>query len=90
MVTGLRVQLREETAKEFRKTAMEMFGYSKGSLSHAAEKAFGEWIERIEILKEKSHKSPTEKIRGLIRDIKIDSVELQHMASKIIAKKASG
>lgn len=35
----------EEIEKQFRKIAMEKFGYSKGALSKALEEAIKEWIK---------------------------------------------
>lgn len=45
-MTSLRVYLQERTAEEFRKFAMERFGYSKGSISTAAEAAIQQWVSR--------------------------------------------
>lgn len=36
----------EKIEKEFRKLAMEKFGYGKGSLSKALEEAVKEWIKK--------------------------------------------
>jgi hypothetical protein len=37
-----------EVEKEFRKLAMEKFGYGKGSLSKALEEALRHWIKILE------------------------------------------
>lgn len=42
----IRGQVTEEIEKEFRKLAMEKFGYSKGALSKALEEAVREWIKK--------------------------------------------
>jgi hypothetical protein len=41
---GLKVYIEEELEKKFRKLAMEIYGYGKGSLSLAAEDALRRWI----------------------------------------------
>ena len=48
---SLKIIIEDELLKEFRKKAMEKFGYTKGSLSIAAREAIKNW------LKEKSEKS---------------------------------
>lgn len=41
----LKIVLREAVLEKFRKKAMVSFGYSKGSLSMAAEKAIESWLK---------------------------------------------
>jgi len=80
---GLRVQLKEEILEKFRQVAMKVFGYSKGSLSQAAESAIINWLEAIELpYEEELEEDPVEAIEGLLEDLDVDSVELQHNLSK--------
>lgn len=88
MVQSLRIQLKDELARRFRKSAMESFGYHKGALSEAAEVALEDWVKRTNIIQGKKSFSPTDMITGLLKGINIDSVELQHLASKIRIKKS--
>ena len=81
---GLRIQLKDETLEKFRRIAMKVFGYSKGSLSQAAESAITNWLEGIELPSEEEfEEDPVEAIDGLLEELDIDSVELQHNLSKI-------
>ncbi len=80
-MAGIRVQLPEHLERRFRSQAMKRFGYGKGSLSMAAQEAFERWIASVE--KEIMFKGdPVRAIRGLLKDIDVDSVELQHMAKR--------
>ena len=42
---GIKVYIDPKIEEEFRKTAMKIFGYGKGSLSKAAEQAFKKWTQ---------------------------------------------
>ena len=42
----IKFTLSDETEMAFRKKAMERFGYSKGSLSLAAEEAVKQWLAK--------------------------------------------
>ena len=44
----MKVEVPKEIEEKFRKAAMQVFGYSKGSLSKAAEKAFASWTASID------------------------------------------
>lgn len=63
---------------------MRRFGFRKGSLSEAANEAFSMWISMVEQALGFSG-DPVEAIDGLLADIKVDSVELQHEAGKLWA-----
>ena len=86
----IKVQLSEETEKKFREAAMRRFGYAKGALSLAAERALSDWARReretdrvlIEI------GDPVTAIEGLLAHVEKGSVELQHEATKIRARRA--
>ncbi len=89
----LKVQIDEEIERRFRELAMRRFGFGKGSLSEAAKEAFLMWISTFEQALGFS-KDPVEAIDGLLADVKIDSVELQHEAKKLwtlmVVKNVSG
>lgn len=70
---------------------MKRFGYGKGSISRAAEEAIRRWLE-AELRAEKRgfEGDPIKAIEGLLADVNIDSVELQHLAGKIWVRKVLG
>jgi len=86
----IKVQLSEETERKFRETAMRRFGYGKGALSLAAEKALSSWVRReTEVNRLVADiEDPVGAIEGLLAHVKRGSVELQHQASKIRARRA--
>lgn len=94
----IKVQLSEQAEKKFRQAAMKRFGYTKGALSLAAEKALLEWSDK-ELAKEEVSKiihdagisSIVSEIKDVLKHVKgKTSVELQHEASKIRAKRTLG
>jgi len=84
---ALRVQIHEKLERRFRELAMRRFGYAKGALSRAAEEAIMNWISAAEKESLSFEGDPVKAIEGLLSDIDIDSVELQHEAKKIWALK---
>jgi len=87
---SIKVQVSEETERRFRETAMKRFGYEKGALSLAAERALSEWVRR-ERETEKllvDMADPVDAIEGLLSHVKKGSVELQHEAARIRARRA--
>ncbi len=84
---SLRVQVDQKLERKFREAAMKRFGYGKGALSKAAEEAIVKWISTIEKEDLSFEEDPVEAIDGLLSDIDIDSVELQHEAKKIWTRK---
>ena len=82
----------EEVEKRFRKLAMELYGYGRGALSIAAEKALNEWVtkvsEAIEVVGLLD--DPVEAIYGMLSHVKKSGVELQHEAKEIRAGKNLG
>ncbi|MBU0636513.1 hypothetical protein KKE06_05805 [Candidatus Micrarchaeota archaeon] len=79
MMETLKVQLPKEKAQKVRETAMKRFGYSKGSISKALGEALGDWVRKNDAKKEQ--KAPNLGIlRGVLKDLKMSSVELQHKA----------
>jgi hypothetical protein len=87
---SIKVQLSEETEKRFRETAMKRFGYGKGALSVAAEKALSQWAGREKDLDSllEDIGDPVEGIEGMLSHLETDSVTLQHKASQIRARRA--
>ncbi|MCD6513741.1 MAG: hypothetical protein J7L07_02350 [Candidatus Odinarchaeota archaeon] len=77
-MASLKIQIDEKLAKRFREVAMKMFGYSKGSISKAAEASIRNWIDAIEEILQHDVENPVDAIDGLLKDIKVDSVTLQH------------
>ena len=87
-MTGLRLQLRDDLEKRFRETAMKRFGFGKGALTRAAEQAFERWLSTA---KEnvRFEGDPVRAIDGVLREMKLNSVELQHSVRKAWASKVS-
>lgn len=83
---SLRVQIDPRLERKFRETAMKKFGYGKGALSKAAEEAILNWIS---CQKEAPifEGDPVKAIEGLLKDVDVDSVTLQHESHKLWAKK---
>ena len=89
-MAGIKVYVRDDVEEKFRRLAMSVYGYGKGSLSKAAEEAFLWWMKRhesklgeVNILED-----PVAAIRGLLSGVGKRGVELQHEARKIRAVKA--
>jgi hypothetical protein len=84
----LRIYLPEELEKKFRRASMENYGYSRGSLSKAAEEAVRSWVRTREASTNVTvPNEPVKVVRGLLRHVGKSSVELQHESAKIRAKK---
>lgn len=87
----LRVYVPEELEKKFRRLSMECYGYSRGSLSKAAEDAIRSWIRSKEDMRQVEIPSePVKALRGMLRNVKKSSLELQHEAAEVRADKARG
>jgi hypothetical protein len=80
---SLRVQIDQKLERKFREAAMKRFGYGKGALSKAAEEAIIDWVSAIEKEELSFEGDPVDAIDGLLSDVEIDSVKLQHEAKKI-------
>jgi hypothetical protein len=83
---SLRVQIDPKLEQKFRETAMKKFGYGKGALSKAAEEAIVNWVS-TEGEKPIFEGDPVKAIEGLLKDLNVDSVKLQHETQKVWAKK---
>ena len=90
---SLKIQIDEKLAKRFRETAMKMFGYSKETINKAAEACIRNWVDGIEEIEKQRIKDPITAVDGLLADINIGSVELQHkmkdMWTEIVKKNVS-
>jgi hypothetical protein len=80
----LKIQIRKDLEERFREAAMRRFGYKKGALSKAAEEAIEKWLNSIE--EDKFEGDPVEAIRGILSEVEMNSVELQHLAKKLLIK----
>ncbi|MBS7626749.1 hypothetical protein KEJ51_06920 [Candidatus Bathyarchaeota archaeon] len=88
-MAGLRIKISDGLERLFREMAMKRFGYGKGSLSRAAEEAIQNWVSnQLQMEKREFEGDPVKAIEGLLGDVDVDSVELQHLAGKIWVRKA--
>ena len=89
---GIKVYVSDEVEKKFREAAMKLYGYGRGSLSTASEKAFMAWLSQLpEVLDVvEAIEDPVEAIYGMLSHVKKTGVELQHEAKEIRARKALG
>lgn len=87
---SLRLEIDEKLERKFRETAMREFGYGKGSLRKASEMAIKKWVGDRSKRPVKKVDDPVKLIKGGLSKYKgkYTSVELQHEATKIWAKKA--
>lgn len=93
MVLGaIKVYVSDDVERRFRETAMKIYGYGKGSLSIASEKALSQWVSSmagvIDVVD--SIEEPLDAISGLLSEVDADGVELQHAAREIRARRAEG
>ncbi|MCD6470005.1 hypothetical protein J7L29_04320 [Candidatus Bathyarchaeota archaeon] len=86
---GIKVYISDELERKFREAAMRLYGYGKGSLSVACEKAISMWLSQVsEILNiVELIEDPIEAIYGMLPHVKKSGVELQHEARRIRARK---
>jgi hypothetical protein len=84
---SLRVQINPHLEQKFREAAMKRFGYGKGALSKAAEEAIINWVSTAENEPPQFEGDPVKAIEGLLKDVNMDSVTLQHETQKLWAKK---
>lgn len=79
----IRAKINERLERRFRELAMKRFGYGKGALTKAVEEAILNWISSVEKEEVSFEGDPVEAIDGLLSDININSVQLQHIIKKI-------
>ncbi len=77
----VKVKLSDDTEAAFRKSAMETFGYAKGSISAAIEEATKEWVASRPKKAEKAESLAN--FVGVLKHVKKTSVELQHEIGEI-------
>jgi len=87
---GIKVYISDDVERRFREVAMKLYGYRKGSLSVASEKAISAWLSQVSEVLEiaESIEDPVEAIYGILSHVKRTGVELQHEAGEIRVKKA--
>ena len=82
----LRVKIDNKLEHKFREAAKRRFGVAKGAMSKAAEEAIQNWISAIENETVNFESDPVKAIEGLLKDVDVDSVTLQHGTRKLWAK----
>jgi hypothetical protein len=83
----IRAKIDEKLELRFRELAMKRFGYGKGALSKAVEEAVLKWVSSVGDEDIVFEEDPVKAIDGVLSDINIDSVELQHRIRDIWASK---
>ena len=85
---SLRLEIDEELERKFREMAMKKFGYGKGSIKKASESAISKWVGERQKKTLKKVDDPVKLIEGAIpKKGRAGSVELQHEATKLWAKR---
>ncbi len=89
VMRDMKIYLPDDLEREFKKQSMEAFGYGRGSISKAATEAIQRWTSEHEKAQQDypPPKDPVKALRGLLKDVKESSIELQHEARKIRARK---
>ena len=81
----IKVKLSDEVERAFRQNAMREFGYGKGSLSEAAEKALKAWSKERDIPEHPF--VPVRELLGMLKHVKKSSVQLQHEVGAIRSRR---
>jgi len=81
----IRVNIDEKLERRLRELAMRRFGYSEDAVSRAVEEAILMWISSVGFTA--FEEDPVEAIDGMISDINISSVNLQHRIKDIWTSK---
>ncbi len=79
----IRAKIDDRLELKFRELAMKRFGYSKGAISKAVEEAILMWIKFVERESIVFEGDPVEVIDGILSEIDMDSIELQHKIKDI-------
>ena len=89
LLGSLKVYISDEVERKFREAAMRLYGYGRGSLSIASEKALLDWSSRVSQAMPalESIEDPVGSIYGLLSHVKKKGVELQHEATRMRARK---
>ncbi len=83
MNVALYVQLDEEIEEQLRENAMKSFGYSKGAIKEAVEEAIRVWLASKPT---GIQPQPLSALRGMLKNVKMGSVELKHAAAGLFVK----
>jgi 16S rRNA C1402 N4-methylase RsmH len=75
--------------EEIRESAMKRFRYKKSSPQNLEREANEKWVKSLENENSESKRDPVEAIDGILTDLDIDSVELQHKARELWASKVT-
>jgi len=86
----LRAKIDVKLERKFRELAMRRFGYGKGALTRAMEEAVIRWISIVEGEKLGFEGDPVDAIDGLLSDVELDAVELQHEVKRLWVAKVLG
>jgi hypothetical protein len=86
-IRGIKIYIPDELERRFREVAMRLYGYGRGSLSIASEKALSAWLSQVsEALNIAGPiEDPVEAIYGMLSPVKRRGVDLQHGAQGIRA-----
>jgi hypothetical protein len=87
---GIKVYIPDDLERKFREAAMKLYGYGKGSLSTASEKAFTAWLSQVSEVMDLAEtvEDPVEAIYGMLSHVSRTGVDLQHEARDIRAKRS--
>jgi len=86
---AIKVQIQDEIERRFRRVAMQQFGFAKGSLSLAAERAFDNYTKKAVSTENIKLRGLGTALRGALAHVKgKTSVELQHETSRMRAERA--
>jgi hypothetical protein len=86
----MKIYLTNELNERFRKTAMNVFGYGRGSLSRAAEEALADWCSEHADSPEQSEPAKVENGQVAAPQVRINPDERQPAQSDRLERKATG
>jgi hypothetical protein len=88
----MKVYIPDELEEEFKRTSMEVHGYGRGSISKAAAEAIQEWTAEHQAIQKhfNAPRDPVKVMRGMLKHVKLTSVELQHEATRVRARRTLG
>lgn len=86
----LKIRIPDELERKFRETAMKLYGFKKGSLSVAAEKAISAWLSQVMELAEAVATQSRRYMAYylMLSHVRKSGVELQHEAGRARAEGA--
>jgi len=85
----LEAKIAERLEERFRELANRRFGCQEDALKRALEEAVMRWVSMAEEEEISFDGDPVEAIDGLLKDVNMDSVELQHEARRYWASKVA-